>query len=62
MNHINNCSRKYLNSLHIKVVNSTMIRLAGHIALMGKIHLYKVLVGKPEGKRPLARPRHRWDI
>jgi hypothetical protein len=23
--------------------------------------VYKVLVGKPEGKRPLGRPRHRWD-
>jgi len=28
---------------------------------MGEIRgVYKVLVGKPEGKRPLARPRHRW--
>jgi hypothetical protein len=27
----------------------------------GERILYKVLVGKPEGKRPLARPRHRWE-
>jgi hypothetical protein len=27
----------------------------------GKHRLYRVLVGKPEGKRPLGRPRHRWE-
>jgi hypothetical protein len=26
------------------------------------IHIYRVLVGKPEGKRPLGRPRRRWEI
>jgi hypothetical protein len=25
------------------------------------IDVYKILVGKPEGKRPLGRPRHRWE-
>jgi hypothetical protein len=30
---------------------------------MGKVRgLYRVLVGKPEGKRPIARPRRRWEI
>ena len=34
----------------------------GHVACMGKRRgIYRVLVGKPEGKRPLWRPRHRWD-
>jgi len=34
---------------------------AGHVACMGERRgLYRVLVGKPEGKRPLGRPRHRW--
>jgi hypothetical protein len=28
---------------------------------MGKIGAYNVLVGKPEGQRPLGRPRHRWE-
>jgi hypothetical protein len=28
---------------------------------MGKERMYKVLVGKPEGKRPLGRPRRRWE-
>jgi hypothetical protein len=37
------------------------IRLAGHIARMGeKRNVYRLLVGKPEGKRPLGRPRRRW--
>ena len=35
---------------------------AGHVARMGERRgLYRVLVGKPEGKRPLGRPRHRWE-
>jgi hypothetical protein len=38
------------------------MRWAGHVALMGEERkVYKVLVGKPEGKRPLGRPRHRWE-
>jgi len=33
----------------------------GHVARMGESRsVYRVLVGKPEGKRPLGRPRHRW--
>jgi hypothetical protein len=36
------------------------MRLAGHVARVGEERkVYKVLVGKPEGKRPLGRPR-RW--
>jgi hypothetical protein len=34
----------------------------GHVAQMGeKRNAYRSLVGKPEGKRPLRRPRHRWE-
>jgi len=34
----------------------------GHAACMGdRRGIYRVLVGKPEGKRPLGRPRHRWE-
>jgi len=37
------------------------MRWVGHIARMGKQRgVYRVLVGKPEGKRPLGRPRRRW--
>ena len=39
----------------------TRMRWAGHVARMGEERgAYRVLVGKPEGKRPLGRPRHRW--
>jgi hypothetical protein len=38
------------------------MRWAGHVARMGdERKLYKVLVGKPEGKRLLGRPRRRWE-
>jgi hypothetical protein len=38
------------------------MRWAGHVARMGEEReVYKVLVGKPEGKRPLVRPRRRWE-
>jgi len=41
---------------------SRRMRLAGHVARMGKRRgVYRVLVGNPEGKRPLARPRSRWE-
>jgi hypothetical protein len=46
----------------IRVIKSRRIRLARHVARMGKrIGVYRVLVGKPEGKRSLGRPRHRWE-
>jgi hypothetical protein len=45
----------------IRQVKSRRMRWAGHVARMGEERkLYKVLVGKPEGKRPLERPRCRW--
>ena len=38
------------------------MRWAGPVARIGERGgVYKVLVGKPEGKRPLGRPRHRWE-
>jgi len=42
------------------VVKSRRKRWVGHVACMGKMRgVYRVFVGKPEGKRPLGRPRHR---
>jgi hypothetical protein len=39
------------------------MRWEGHIALMGeKRDIYSVMVENPEGKGPLGRPRHRWEI
>ena len=38
------------------------MRWAGDVARMGERRgVYRVLVGKPEGQRPLGRPRHRWE-
>jgi len=38
------------------------MRLVGHVACMGERRVeYRVLVGKPEGRRPLGRPRSRWE-
>jgi hypothetical protein len=45
----------------IRIIKSRRMRLAGHVARMGeKRNAYSFLVGKPEGKRPLGRPRCRW--
>jgi hypothetical protein len=45
----------------IRIIKSRRMRWAGHVARMGeKRNLYKLLVGKPEGKRPLGRRRRRW--
>ncbi|KAJ4444348.1 hypothetical protein ANN_06140 [Periplaneta americana] len=46
----------------IRNVKSRCLRWAGHVARMGESRsAYRVLVGRPEGKRPLGRPRHRWE-
>ena len=46
----------------VRVVKSRRMRWVGHVARMGEGRgVYRVLVGKPEGKRPLGRPRRRWD-
>jgi hypothetical protein len=44
-----------------RIIKSRKMRWAGHVARMGeKRSVYRLLVGKPEGKRPLGRPRRRW--
>jgi hypothetical protein len=46
----------------LRVIKSRRMRWAGHVARMGEARgVYRVLVGRPEGKRPLARPRRRWE-
>jgi hypothetical protein len=45
----------------IRMIKSRKMRWLGHVARMGqKRKVYRILVGNPEGKRPLGRPRHRW--
>jgi len=56
-----------LNDLHcssniVWVIKSRIMRWAGHVAHMGeKRGIYRVLVGKPEGRRPLRRHKCRWE-
>ena len=46
----------------VRVVKSRRMRWVGHVARMGEgRRVHRVLVGKPEGKRPLGRPRRRWE-
>jgi hypothetical protein len=46
----------------VRGVKSGRMRWAGHVARMEEVRgVFRVLVGKPEGKRPLGRPRRRWE-
>jgi len=57
---------KELNDLYsspnlVRMIKSRRMRWAGHVVHMGEERgVYRVLMGKPEGKRPLGRPRPRW--
>jgi len=58
--------KEELNNLYcspniVRVIKSRRMRWVGHVARMGERRgVYRVLVGKPVGKRPLGRPRSRW--
>jgi len=60
------CTCIQLNDLYfslniVRVIKSKRMRWVGHVARMGEERgVYMVLVEKPEGKRPLGRPRRRW--
>jgi hypothetical protein len=44
------------------VIESRIIRWTGHVARMGEVRaVYMLLVGNPEGKRPLGKPRREWE-
>jgi hypothetical protein len=46
----------------VRVIKSRIVKWVGHVAHMGESRgVYRVLVGKSEGRKPLGRPRHRWD-
>jgi hypothetical protein len=46
----------------VRVIKSRRMRWTGHVARMGEGRgVYRVLIGRPEGKRPLVRPRRRWE-
>ena len=49
------------NAYSFAIPKDVLMRWAGHVARMGEERgVYRVLVGKPEGRRPLGRPRRRW--
>jgi hypothetical protein len=53
----------YTSSNIIRMIKSRRLRWAGLVARMGEGRgVFRVLVGRPEGKRPLEKPRHRWDL
>jgi hypothetical protein len=43
------------------MIKSRRMRWAGHVARMGEKNTYRILVGNPEGKRPLGRSRRTWE-
>ena len=46
----------------VGVIKSRRMRRVGHVARMGEWRgVYRISVGKPEGKRPLGKPRRRWE-
>jgi hypothetical protein len=51
----------YFSSNIVRIIEPLKIKGAGHLACMGAMkNAYNIFVGKPEGKRPLGRPRHRY--
>jgi hypothetical protein len=52
----------YMSPNDIRQIKTRRVRWAGHVARMGEgRNLYRVLVGKPEGKRSVGRARRRWE-
>jgi len=46
----------------VRVIKSKRMRWTGHVARMGERRgVYRILLGKPEGNRPLGKPRRRWE-
>jgi hypothetical protein len=52
----------YSSSSIVRVIKARRMRWAGHVARMGEVRgAYNILVGRPEGRRPLGRPKRRWE-
>jgi hypothetical protein len=46
----------------VRVIKARRMRWAGHVVCMGEVRgAHNILVGRPEGRRPLGRPRRRWE-
>jgi hypothetical protein len=60
--HNNELHSLYSSPNIVRVIKSRRIRWAGHVARMGEGRgVYRILVGRSEGKRSLGRPRRRWE-
>jgi hypothetical protein len=60
--HIEELHDLYFSPTILRVIKSRRMRWAGHVARMEEGRgVYRILVGKPEGKRPLGRSRRRWE-
>jgi hypothetical protein len=52
----------YSSPSNIRVIKARRMRWAGHVARIGEVRgAYNILVGRPEGRRQLGRPRRRWE-
>jgi hypothetical protein len=52
----------YSSSSIVRAIKARKMRWAGHVARMGEVRgAYNILVGRPEGRRQLGRPRRRWE-
>jgi hypothetical protein len=59
--HNDELQRLYSSLSIVRVIKSRRMRWAGYVAHKGGRSVYRVLVGSHKGKRPLERPRHRWE-
>jgi hypothetical protein len=60
--HNNELQSLYSSPNIVRLIKSRRMRWARHVALMAEGKgVYRVLVGRPEGKRPLGRPKRRWE-
>jgi hypothetical protein len=60
--HNNEVHNLYSSLNIVRVIKSRRMRWSGHVACMGEGRgVYRVLVGRTEGKRPLGKPRRRWE-
>jgi hypothetical protein len=50
----------YSSPVIARIIKSRKMMWAGHVVRRGEKNSYRLLVGKPEGKKPLGRPRNRW--
>jgi hypothetical protein len=60
--HIEELHGLYSSPSTIRVIKARRMRWVGHVACMGEVKgAYNILLGRPEGRRPLGRPRRRWE-